>query len=95
MSMPIAESGTPVVVTGTGAVNTCPCLLIGFYVSSTSSGTLALKSGGSSGDTISGTITPAIGFHKFPAEIKNGGLYATVGGTISATFFFVGSGYAV
>lgn len=87
MSMPVAEVGSPKNITGTGAVTPGPCQLLGWYVNSTSSGTLILRDGGSSGTQIAGTITPAIGFHKFPANIGVS-LHATVGGTIDATFFF-------
>jgi hypothetical protein len=48
---------------------------------------LVLRNGGASGDVMSGTITPAIGFHRFPANVGNS-LYATVGGTLDVTFFF-------
>lgn len=87
MSMPTAEVGAYKNITGTGAVSAGPCQLIGFYVNSTSSGTLAFKDGGSGGTVIGGTITPAIGFHRYPAIVGTS-LYATVGGTIDATFFF-------
>jgi hypothetical protein len=36
---------------------------------------------------MSGTITPAIGFHRFPANVGTS-LYATEGGTLDVTFFF-------
>jgi hypothetical protein len=47
MSQPVAEVGGYKNITSTGAVSTGPCQLIGFYVNSTSSGTLVLKDGGS------------------------------------------------
>lgn len=62
--------------------------LLGFYVNSTSSGTLVLRAGGSGGTALCGTITPAVGFHAFPASCPSG-LHATVGGTIDVTFFFI------
>ena len=80
-------------ITGTGNVTaniTAGGQLIGFYVNSTSSGTLVLKSGGSSGTALGGTITPAIGFHRYPA-LFNYPLHATVGGTIDVTFFYTGA----
>lgn len=61
------------------------CKIIGFYVNSTTSGTIVLKDGGSSGTTVSGTITPAIGWHFFPADCPSGG-YATLANTINVTF---------
>lgn len=37
---------------------------------------------------ISGTITPAVGFHRFPASF-GANLHATIGSTINVTFFVV------
>jgi len=87
MSQPVAEVGGYKNITATGAVSTGPCQLIGFYVNSTTMGTLVLRNGGASGEVMSGTITPAIGFHRFPANVGVS-LYATVGGTLDVTFFF-------
>ena len=87
MSQPVAEVGGYKNITATGAVTPGPCQLIGFYVNNTSSGTLVLRNGGSGGEVMSGTITPAIGFHRFPANVGVS-LYATVGGTLDVTFFF-------
>jgi len=87
MSQPVAEVGGYKNITATGAVSTGPCQLIGFYVNNTTIGTLVLRNGGASGEVMSGTITPAIGFHRFPANVGVS-LYATVGGTLDVTFFF-------
>ena len=87
MSQPVAEVGGYKNITATGAVSAGPCQLIGFYVNSTTVGTLVLRNGGASGEVMSGTITPAIGFHRFPANVGVS-LYATVGGTLDVTFFF-------
>jgi len=87
MSQPVAECGGYKNITATGAVSNGQCQLIGFYVNNTSSGTLVLRNGGASGDVMSGTITPAIGFHRFPANVGVS-LYATIGGTLDVTFFF-------
>lgn len=92
MSNPVAEVGFPKNITATGDVTGSstdhPTQLIGFYVNSTTAGTLVLRSGGSGGTAISGTITPAIGFHRFPAIVKNP-LHATIGGSaLDVTFFF-------
>ena len=89
MSLPVARCGYPVNITGTGNVGsaTSPgCQLHGFYVNSTTGGTLVLRKGGASGTAISGTITPAIGFHPYPADIK-GALHATIANTLDVTFF--------
>lgn len=95
------ESGVAVNITATGNVyanaaaaaagtsaGTADCILLGFYVNSTTGGTLVLKRGGSSGTALNGTITPAIGFHRFPANCP-GGLHATIANTIDVTFFIV------
>jgi hypothetical protein len=87
MSQPVAEVGGYKNITATGAVTPGPCQLIGFYVNNTTAGTLVLRNGGSGGEVMSGTITPAIGFHRFPANVGVS-LYATVGGTLDVTFFF-------
>lgn len=82
------EAGTPTNLTGSGAVSVASGNLLGFYVNSTSSGTVALTLGSTAGGTaISGTITPAIGFHRFPAYCPSG-LYATIANTLNVTFFF-------
>ena len=84
MSMPIAAVGKAINLTATTAsVTAGPCQLLGFYVNSTTSGTLILDDGGTALD---GTITPAIGFHEFCADIGNK-LGVTVGNTINVTFF--------
>ena len=81
------RTGTPTNLTSSGAISLKPGALLGFYVNSTSSGTIVLKDGGTSGTAISGTITPAVGFHTFPAEFTTSA-YATLGATINVTFFF-------
>ena len=90
MSAPVAEVGGYKNITATGAVSTGACQLIGFYVNSTSSGTLVLTDGGAGGTAMSGTITPAVGFHRFPANVGTS-LYATIAGTaLNVTFFYAG-----
>lgn len=76
-------------ITATGAVTTNTGALIGFYVNSTTTGTLVLRDGGSSGTAITGTITPAIGWHFLPAAFgKSGGLHATIANTLDVTFVY-------
>ena len=88
MSQPVAEVGGYKNITETGAVSTGPCQVIGFYVNSTNGGTLVLRDGGSGGTVMCGTITPAIGFHRFPANVGSS-LHATIAGTaLDVTFFF-------
>ena len=90
MSAPVAEVGGYKNITETGAVSTGACQLIGFYVNNTTIGTLVLRDGGASGTVMSGTITPAVGFHRFPANVGTS-LYATIGGSaLDVTFFYAG-----
>lgn len=84
------ESGTPKNITGTGTVSIASCNLFGFYVNSTTAGTLVLRvgsDGAATGTAISGTITPAIGFHRYPAYCPSG-LHATIANTLDVTLFF-------
>lgn len=76
-------------LTATGDVTTNAGSLLGFYVNSTTAGTIVLRDGGSGGTVMSGTITPAIGFHSFPATYGAGGLHATIGGTLNVTLFYM------
>lgn len=81
-------NGQPKNLTASGAIYAKPCKLKGFYINSTTAGTLILKDGGSSGTAISGTITPAIGWHFYPADFAVSP-YATIGGTaLDVTFVF-------
>ena len=82
------ESGSPKNITASAAINANPGHLIGFYVNSTSSGTIVLSDGGANGTALSGTITPAIGFHRFPATF-NTSAFATIANTMNVTFFYV------
>lgn len=82
------EFGGAINKTATASVWANPGRLIGFYVNSTNVGTLVLKDGGSSGTVLSGTITPAIGFHRFPASFATS-LHATIGGSALDVTFFV------
>jgi hypothetical protein len=68
----VMEAGTPVNLSATGIVSETAGTLLGFYVNSTSGGTIVISVGGAAaattgGTAISGTITPAVGFHRFPA----------------------------
>lgn len=87
MTTTVIEVGVAKNMTATGNVFTTNGSLMGFYVNSTTSGTLVLKNGGSAGAALAGTITPGVGYHAFPCGIS-GGLHATIGGTIDLTFFY-------
>ena len=79
------SAGAYVNVTATATIDTTPGVLIGFYVNSTTGGTLVLRDGGASGTVMTGTITPAIGWHPLPVGY-NTSLHATVANTLNVTF---------
>lgn len=82
------QSGTPINLTGSGTVSKVAGTLLGFYVNSTTAGTIIIGNGSTSAATaVSGTITPAIGFHRFPAYLPSG-CYATIGNTLNVTLMF-------
>ena len=88
MSQPVYDGGSYKNLSATAAVSAGPGYLVGFYVNSTAGGTLVLKDGGSGGTALSGTITPAIGFHRFPAAYGTS-LHATIAvAALDVTFFF-------
>jgi len=88
MANQVQQGGTPILLSSSGAVSIASGTMIGYHVNSTSSGTIVLRDGSTSGGTaVSGTITPSAGFNDFPAYFPNG-CYATLANTISVTFFF-------
>ena len=73
-------------ITASGIVCNSRGRLNGFYVASTTAGTLTLYDNTSAANPqISGIITPSVGWNAFPVDFQTG-LYATVGGTIDVTF---------
>jgi hypothetical protein len=81
------DFGQPSIVTATGSVRTTPTRLIGFYVNSTTSGTLVLHNAAAATNAVTGTITPAVGWHPLPISFGTA-LHAVVGGTLNATFVY-------
>lgn len=76
------DYGQPVTITGTGRISPRGGQMIGFYVNSTTAGTIALTdANGAIGDT----MTPAVGWNFYPIGYV-GSLAATIGGVISVTF---------
>ena len=88
------NSGTPINLSATGAISLCPGAILGFYVNSTAGGTLVIRDGGASGTAITGTITPAVGWHRFPAAITStSGAHATIAvAALNLTFIFAAGG---
>jgi hypothetical protein len=85
----LGEFGVPKNVTATANIKATTGQLIGFYVNSTTVGTIIIYDDAATGTTVplSGTITPAIGFHRFPASFASG-LYVAIGGTLNVTLFY-------
>lgn len=90
----VQKAGTPVNKTSSGIIFKAGGSLLGFYVNNTNAGTIVLRDGTAATSTaITGTITPSIGWRKFPAEMPNG-CYATIGGTaLDVTFFFAATSH--
>jgi hypothetical protein len=82
------ESGTPVNLTNSGAVSATTGNILGFYVNNTTAGVINFKDGGSGGTAITGSITPAIGFHRLPAYFTTSCYMTLVSGAIDITVFF-------
>lgn len=84
----VQQAGTPILLTSSGTVSIASGSLIGYNVNSTTSGTIVLSNGSTSGGTaVCGTITPDAGWNTFCAIFPTG-CYATLGGTINVTFIF-------
>lgn len=85
------ESGVPILLTASGTISKVSGSILGFYVNSTSSGTIQFLSGAngaSTGTAIDGAITPDVGWRAFPAYCP-AGAYATIGGSaLNVTIFF-------
>lgn len=88
MAGQVYESGSFKNVTDSAAISASPGVMVGFYVNSTSSGIINFKDGGASGTAMCGNITPAIGFHRFPAVCASGLYITKVSGTIDVTVFY-------
>ena len=86
--MQIQQAGTPINLSISGIVSKTAGNLIGFYVNSTNAGTLIIHNATTATNAVSGTITPAIGFHAFSPYLTNG-CFAEIGGTaLNVTLFF-------
>ncbi len=89
MSMIPIPAGSYQNITSTTAITTIPAVMAGFYVNSTTSGTLVFRDGGASGTgtTVSGTITPAIGWQFFPFNFTKT-IHVTIANTIDVTICY-------
>ena len=80
-------SGVPVNLTSSGEVSKVSGTLIGIYVASTTGGTIVVRNGGAAGTAVSGTITPAVGYHPMNIYLTDG-CYLTIANTINITAVF-------
>lgn len=88
MAQPVVGSASNLTATGDIGAAGRDKALLGFYVNSTTAGTIVLRIGGSAGTVVTGTITPAVGWHEFPLS-GPAGLHATIGSTLNVTFLFI------
>lgn len=84
-----SNHGQPKNISASEVTHARPCYLIGFYVNSTTSGTIVIHDSASASvnNAISGTITPAIGFHRFPAALGSG-LRVVIANTLNITLVY-------
>lgn len=84
----VQQGGTPINLSSSGIISKAAGTMIGYHVNSTTSGTIVIRSGTTSGaSAVTGTITPVPGFQAFPGTFPSGA-YATLANTIDVTFFF-------
>jgi S-formylglutathione hydrolase FrmB len=83
------KKATAVNLTANGQILAGPGQLLGYYVNSTSSGTVRISNALTATTPYLGeATTPAVGWHNFPCGLSTGG-YVTIGSTIDATFFVI------
>lgn len=81
------EFGQGVIANITGTANSRPTRLIGFYVNSTTAGTIVFHDADGATNPVTGTITPAIGWHFLPISFGTA-LHIVIGGTINVTLVY-------
>ena len=76
--------------TNSGVVSAVPCQIIGFFVNSTTAGTIQLfDNPAAAANPTGGIITPALGMQWYPAIFLTG-LFVNIAGTaLDVTFFYV------
>jgi hypothetical protein len=75
-------------ISATAQVTTRPATLLGFYVNSTSSGTIRFYDGtGTAGTVVTNTITPAVGWHSLPVSFTSA-IYAVIASTLDVTLVY-------
>lgn len=86
----IPSFGQAKLVTSSEVTQAKPCDLVGFYVASTTSGTIVIhdSASASTNNAVTGTITPAVGWHSLPLSL-GAGLRVVIANTISVTLVYV------
>jgi hypothetical protein len=84
------QAGSYKNITATGNVQSVSGAMLGFYVNSTTSGTIQFYDSATTttATPISGVITPSAGWNTFPACFANG-LYAVIANTLNVTIIYV------
>lgn len=73
-------------LTADGVVKASPGSILGFYVNSTTGGTLRLHDHATAASNpMGGVITPAIGWNEYPMKFS-AGLFADIENTLDVTF---------
>ena len=82
--------GGAINATATGTIKNESGALVGFYVNSTNVGTVRLydDTAATPANAMGGVITPAVGWHPYPAKLSRG-LHAVIGGTALDITFFI------
>lgn len=77
--------------TATANIKATNGILMGFYVNSTTGGTIIFYDSATTTTTvpITGTITPAIGWHSLGSLYFRDGLYIVVANTLNVTLVYV------
>lgn len=84
------EATTYLNITASTLVRTGTGILVGMYVNSTSAGTIKFWDQTSAAvPVLNNTITPAIGYHVLGNASFLTGLYATIGGTLDVTLYYI------
>lgn len=73
--------------TATATIKSGRGKLAGFYVASTTAGTIVFHDATAATNQFTGTITPAVGWHTLPANFSSG-LHAVIGGTLDVTIIY-------
>lgn len=84
------EGTTYINKTSSALIRTGSGVLVGMYVNSTAAGTIKFWDNTSAATTvINNTITPAIGWHNLGNAAFGTGLFATIGGTLDVTIYYI------